>query len=136
MSPLDVADNNTETKSASSAYVPPLQRTEGQPPPIAAHGGLSYMSFDRDGDAGTAVALEDALAEIAEGEGQRLSLLQMYSRQVVSKIWWLRGTVDAIIGMPKWLEPTGFVLLAPAVCGKIGRMWIGGSSKIARTAEG
>jgi hypothetical protein len=44
--------------------------------------------------------------------------------------------VDAIIGMPKWLEPTGFVSFAPALCGKIGRMWIGGSSKIARTAEG
>jgi hypothetical protein len=44
--------------------------------------------------------------------------------------------VDAIIGMPKWLEPTGFVSIAPALCGKIGRMRIGGSSKIARTAEG
>src|SRR6202047_1753446 len=74
MSPLDVADNNvaSNTERASSAYVPPLQRTEGQPPPIAAHGGLSYMSFDRDGDAGTAAAIEDALAEIAEGEGQRV----------------------------------------------------------------
>src|SRR5271155_3073777 len=74
MSPLDVADNNAaaKTERALPAYVPPLQRTEGQPPPIAAHGGLSYMSFDRDGDAGTAVALEDALAEIAEGEGQRV----------------------------------------------------------------
>src|SRR5260370_42285973 len=30
------------------------------------------MSFDRDGDAGTAAALEDALAEIAEGEAQRV----------------------------------------------------------------
>jgi len=48
MSPLDVADNNVaDTKRASPAYVPPLQRTEGQPPPIAANGGLSYMSFDR-----------------------------------------------------------------------------------------
>src|SRR5260370_4248675 len=71
MSPLDVAENKV-TERVSSAYVPPLQRTEGQPPPIAAHGGLSYMSFDREGDAGTAVALEDALAEIAEGEGQRV----------------------------------------------------------------
>jgi hypothetical protein len=50
MSPLDVAENKV-TKRASSAYVPPLQRTEGQPPPIAANGGLSYMSFDREGDA-------------------------------------------------------------------------------------
>src|SRR5260370_8042444 len=73
MSPRDVADNKVtaDTERASSAYVPPLQRTEGQPPPIAAHGGLSYMSFDRDGDAGTAAAIHDALAEIAEGEGQR-----------------------------------------------------------------
>ncbi|MPY75990.1 MAG: hypothetical protein GEU87_17235 [Alphaproteobacteria bacterium] len=54
------------------AYVPPLQLTEGQPAPIAANGGLSYMSFDRDGDAGTAAALEAALAQIAEGEGRRV----------------------------------------------------------------
>src|SRR5205814_8137981 len=74
MSPLDVAYNKTavDKERASSAYVPPLQRTEGQPPPIAAHGGLSYTSFDRGGDAGTAVAIQDALAEIAEGEGQRV----------------------------------------------------------------
>src|ERR1700726_3817203 len=74
MSQLDVADNNVamDTERASSAYVPPLQRTEGQPPPIAAHGGLSYMAFDREGDAGTTAAIQDALAEIAEGEGQRV----------------------------------------------------------------
>ena len=42
-----VAKNNVaaDTEAASSAYVPPLQRTAGQPPPIAAHGGLSYMAF-------------------------------------------------------------------------------------------
>src|SRR5262245_17033927 len=61
-----------DKQKVSSAYVPPLQRTEGQPPPIAAHGGLSYMTFDRDGDAGTAQAIEDALAEITNGEGQRV----------------------------------------------------------------
>src|SRR5712671_7581157 len=74
MSQLEVSEKNvaTDTQRVSSAYVPPLQRTEGQPPPIAANGGLSYMSFDRDGDAGTAAALEDALAQIAEGEGQRV----------------------------------------------------------------
>src|SRR5437588_1428453 len=71
MCPLDVADTKV-TERASSAYVPPLQRTEGQPPPIAAHGGLSYLAFDRDGDAGTAKAIEDALEGIAEGEGQRV----------------------------------------------------------------
>jgi hypothetical protein len=37
--------------------VPPLQRTEGQPPPIAATGGLSYLAFDKGGDAGTAKAI-------------------------------------------------------------------------------
>jgi hypothetical protein len=74
MSPLDVADNcfADGSKRVSSAYVPPLQRTAGQPPPIAANGGLSYMSFDRDGDAGTAEALKDALAAIASGEEQRV----------------------------------------------------------------
>ena len=54
----------------AAVYVPSLQRTQGQPPPIAANGGLSYMSFDRDGDAGTSAAIEAALAQIAEGRVQ------------------------------------------------------------------
>src|SRR5580698_5430130 len=57
----------------SSVYVPSLQLTEGQPPPIAANGGLSYMSFDRDGDAGTAAATKAALHQLAEGQGQAVS---------------------------------------------------------------
>ncbi len=61
-----------DTEAVSSAYVPPLELTEGQPPPIAANGGLSYMSFDQDGDAGTAAATEAALLQIAEGEGQAI----------------------------------------------------------------
>jgi hypothetical protein len=75
MSQLEVAGNTVtaDTQRASSAHLPPLQRTERQPPPIAAHGGLSYKAFDRDGDAGTAVALDDALAEIASGEGRRVT---------------------------------------------------------------
>src|SRR3954454_22367723 len=74
MSQLDVADNKVaaDIKGISSAYVPTLQRTEGQPPPIAANGGLSYMAFDREGDAGTGKALEDALALIAKGAAQRV----------------------------------------------------------------
>ena len=60
----------TSTDSASSAYVPAFQLTEGQPLPFAANGGLSYMSFDQDGDAGTAAATGAALAQIADGEGQ------------------------------------------------------------------
>ena len=39
-----------------SSYIPPFELTEGQPAPFAANGGLSYMSFDQDGDAGTAAA--------------------------------------------------------------------------------
>ena len=63
---------NRSGAAAASAYVPPLQLTEGQPPPIAANGGLSYMSFDQGGDAGTAAAMEAALRQISEGEGQAL----------------------------------------------------------------
>ena len=66
-----VADNVEAVKeTVSSAYVPPLQLTEGQPTPIAANGGLSYMSFDQDGDAGTAAAMEATFKQIAEGKGQ------------------------------------------------------------------
>jgi len=71
-----VAENLAENHPAAdletepSVFVPPLQLTDGQGAPIAANGGLSYMSFDRDGDAGTAAATEAALAQIAEGKGQ------------------------------------------------------------------
>ena len=72
---IEVADTNitADPHDGTVAYVPPLERTAGQPEPIAARGGLSYMAFDRDGDAGTAVALDDALAEIASGESQRVT---------------------------------------------------------------
>ncbi len=75
MSHTAVTENNVAagTQKPSPAYVPPLQRTAGQPPPIAANGGLSYMSFERNGDGGTAKALEDALAQIADGEGERIA---------------------------------------------------------------
>ena len=53
-----------------SAYVPPFQLTKGQSAPIAANGGLSYMSLDRNGDAGTAAATRDALDQLTKGEGQ------------------------------------------------------------------
>lgn len=59
-------------ESRSEVYVPPLQLTEGQAPPIAANGGLSFAAFDRGGDAGTGAATEAALASIASGEGQAL----------------------------------------------------------------
>ena len=62
----------TVSEAGSSAYVPTLQRTKGQPAPIAANGGLSYMSFDRDGDAGTTAAIEAALEQIADGDGRAL----------------------------------------------------------------
>ncbi len=59
-----------DVETGSSGYVPTLERTAGQPPPIAANGSLSYMSFERDGDAGTAAAIEAALDQIAEGHAQ------------------------------------------------------------------
>jgi hypothetical protein len=72
MDGLKDTENSVATgmKTVSSVYVPPLQLTAGQPAPIAANGGLSYMAFDRDGDAGTAAAMEAALRQIAEGEEQ------------------------------------------------------------------
>ena len=60
----------SSTEAVSSAYVPAFELTKGQSPPIAANGGVSYMSFDQDGDAGTTAATEAALTQIAEGEGQ------------------------------------------------------------------
>ena len=72
MAQLDATQNHVvaATETNSSAYVPPLQLTLGQPAPIAANGGVSYMAFDRDGDGGAAVATEAALRQIAEGEEQ------------------------------------------------------------------
>jgi len=72
MDRLEVIANHIEgvRETVSLVYVPPLQLTEGQPPPIAANGGLSYMSFDQGGDAGTVAATEAALRQIGEGEGQ------------------------------------------------------------------
>ncbi|MBV8056049.1 MAG: hypothetical protein JO071_12515, partial [Deltaproteobacteria bacterium] len=60
------------TERVSSAYVPPFQLTKGQPPPIAANGGLSYMAFDRNGDGGAAAATQAALQLLAMGEGQAI----------------------------------------------------------------
>jgi hypothetical protein len=47
-------------------------RPKGQPPPIAANGGLSYMAFDRNGDGGAGAATEAALRLLAEREGQAI----------------------------------------------------------------
>ncbi len=69
---MSLAETNTAAgaEKGSSVFVPPLELTEGQPAPIAANGGLSYASFDRNGDAGTTAATEAALAQIASGKGQ------------------------------------------------------------------
>ena len=56
----------------ANPFVPPLELTAGQAPPIAANGGLSYMSLDCDGDAGTRAAIKDALRQIEQGDGQSL----------------------------------------------------------------
>ena len=71
MDQLRVDERNEKThEAASGPYVPPLQLTQGQEPPIAANGGLSYMSFDRDGDGGTQAAMEAAFKQIADGAGR------------------------------------------------------------------
>ena len=57
---------------APEPFVPPLELTAGQAPPIAANNGLSYMALDQDGDAGTTAAIKDALDQIKAGEGQKL----------------------------------------------------------------
>ncbi|MYD43071.1 MAG: hypothetical protein F4W90_04165 [Gammaproteobacteria bacterium] len=54
----------------SKAYVPSFELTAGQGEPVAANGGISFMSFDKDGDAGTAAAMDAAFAQIDDGSGQ------------------------------------------------------------------
>ncbi len=62
--------STVEGSHKTKAYTPPFELTKGQPLPFAAHDGRSYMYLDRNGDAGTAAATEDALRQIAKGEGQ------------------------------------------------------------------
>ena len=57
----------------NNSYVADLQRTLGQPPPIAANLGKAYVGREVDGDAGTGAAIADALAQIASGEGQQIT---------------------------------------------------------------
>lgn len=64
-------DKNGRIATESEAFVPELQLTVGQALPIAANGGRSYLSRDVNGDAGTEAATEDALQQIATGEGQQ-----------------------------------------------------------------
>ncbi len=60
-------------EARAKPFVPSFELTAGQAPPIAANEGLSYMSFDKDGDAGTAKALEDALQLVADGKGRAVN---------------------------------------------------------------
>jgi hypothetical protein len=69
---MDQINETENEETVSIPYVPTLELTAGQPEPVAAHGGLSYMAFEKDGDAGTTLALEDAIAQVATGEGQRV----------------------------------------------------------------
>ncbi|MEQ9638976.1 MAG: CmcJ/NvfI family oxidoreductase [Alphaproteobacteria bacterium] len=54
----------------AKTYVPSFELTQGQPAPIAANGGRSYMAFERNGDGGTAEALKHALALAADPAAQ------------------------------------------------------------------
>ena len=62
--------DRASTSTSARAYVPPFELTKGQPVPIAANGGVSYMAYECDGDAGTAKATEDALRQLNDGSGQ------------------------------------------------------------------
>jgi hypothetical protein len=72
MDQLKVNEKNTATnaKTDPSPFVPSFQLTEGQAPPIAANGGLSFMSFDRNGDGGTAAAIKAAVDLYSTGKGR------------------------------------------------------------------
>ncbi|HBF61820.1 MAG TPA: hypothetical protein DDW59_00230, partial [Gammaproteobacteria bacterium] len=65
-------DKSVLGASRSESFVPSLQITAGQSAPIAANGGMSYLSRDVNGDAGTEAATADALRQIASGEGQEV----------------------------------------------------------------
>ena len=60
-------------KTTKQPFVPVMQRTVGQPEPIAANQGRAYASLDVNGDAGTTAAVADALAQIASGAGQQIT---------------------------------------------------------------
>ena len=62
--------DRASTSTSARAYVPPFELTKGQPVPIAANGGVSYMAYECDGDAGTAKATEDALRQLNDGSGE------------------------------------------------------------------
>ena len=66
-------DNNTY------AYIPKPEYTKGQPAPIAANNGLSYMSFDNNGDGGSTAATLAALDQI-RGKQNNSSELNATSR--------------------------------------------------------
>jgi hypothetical protein len=53
----------------------------------------------------------------------------------VRRIWWQSGSDDAMIDVLKALNPLGSYPSHPHLREQTGRMCIGGSSKIARTAE-
>jgi len=61
-------DNNTY------AYIPKPEYTKGQPAPIAANKGLSYMSFDSNGDGGSTAATLAALDQIRGKQNNRSEL--------------------------------------------------------------
>ncbi len=60
----------SDQRADTDAYVPSFELTKGQAAPIASNGGISYMTFDKNGDAGTAVAMQDAFRLMEQGEGQ------------------------------------------------------------------
>jgi len=102
MSELELADYVTAEPKTGPAYVPPLQLTAGQPPPIAANGGLSYMSFDQNGDAGTAEALFDKIVDVNFKGPFRLSVLVGGSTTPVRAVRPRAATACSVIRILGW----------------------------------
>ena len=65
-----ILDQNNE----NHVFIPKPEYTKGQPAPIAANNGLSFMSFDMNSDGGSTAATAAALDQIRDS---KLSLIHI-----------------------------------------------------------
>ncbi len=102
--------------TGATAYIPSFELTAGQAAPIASNGGVSYMALDKDGDAGTGAAMDEALRLVKEGEGQRVTDMIENSPPGPIQTKWGVGFRDydeclAYIREQKMAAPEGGVVL-------------------------
>ena len=72
-----------QTDNNKYVYIPEPEYTKGQPAPIAANNGLSYMSFDSNGDGGSTAATLAALNQIRETKNICQYLWQYGTRHIL-----------------------------------------------------